>query len=343
MDRRGNIGGRLSVKGYGQGRTRRESTVADAPPGSEGVWLERDEPGSGPVARRGRVVVTAVCLGLVGALVGFTLWGGSRTSKGVHVEVSPAMRVISALGATVASGRWNMTFETSFTPPSGTAAGAGPALGLSIAGHGTTNLNPFAMVAYANIAGIGPVTTMMNSSKVWEFGGGQYGTTGSDSGPGASIAGFAPLVEGTLGPEQGAVAMMGLGSATGYLDLVQQAITTATATGTGTLDGSVVTYFRVAVDPTKLLSVSGTTPEEVSALQDALQLLTQHGYQAMTDTVAVDQQGYIRGITQIVTFSDGGVATNRTTFSDLGCAPTVVLPGGRSPTTATAPCKPPSG
>jgi hypothetical protein len=216
-------------------------------------------------------------------------------------------------------------------------------MGLSIQGHGTTNLNPFAMVAYANVAGVGQVTTMMNGSKIWEFGGGQYGANGADSGPGGSIAGFAPSVEGTLGPEQGAVAMMGLGSATGYLSLVRQAITAATATGTGTLDGAPVTYYRVSVDPTKLAGVAGTTPEDTSALQDALQLLSQHGFEAMTDTVAVDQHDDIRSITQIVTFADGGVATQRTTFSGFGCAPTVVLPGTSTPTTVAPPCKQPSG
>jgi hypothetical protein len=152
-----------------------------------------------------------------------------------------------------------MTFQMTFTPPPRTPSGSGPTDGVAITGHGTTNLDPFAMVAFTNAAGIGAVTTTMGGSKVWELGGGQYGATqGSDAA--GSIVGFAPLVEGTLGPEEGAVAMTSLGSAAGYGDLVQQGITTADTRGAGTLDGPAVTSYEIFVDPTKLL----TTPTTIA-------------------------------------------------------------------------------
>jgi hypothetical protein len=259
------------------------------------------------------------------------------------VDASPAVRqVITALGATVASDRWDMTFDLSFTPPPSTAGGAGPSKAMTISGHGTTNVNPFAMVAFSDVPGVGPVTTMMNGSTLWELGGAQYGSAANaGAGTGGSIAGFAPVVEQTLGPQEGAVAMLGLGSATGYLDLVQQAITSASTTGTGTLDGASVTYYQVVVDPTKLFSSAATTPEEAGAVQAALQLLSNNGYRTMQDTVAVDGSGHIRGIVELVTFSDGGVVSEHTTFSNFGCAATVVLPNAASPPTTLAPCKTP--
>jgi len=314
--------------------------VADEPSGSEEIW-EQDQRGQRQRARRGRVVALASCLALVVVGVGLMSWAGRRTGD-VRIDAGPATRrVISALGTTVAATRWDMTFRMSFVP--GGSDGAFPARGVTISGHGTTNVDPFAMVAYATVGGVGSVTTEMNGTEVWEFAGGNYGAQPgpSASAPGASIAGFAPVVEGTLGSEEGAVAMMGLGSATGYLDLVREAVVAARATGTGTLNGVPVTYYRVSVDPTKLLSQSGSTPQEDAAVQAALQLLSDRGYEGITDAVAVDGDGHIRELTEVVPFADGGVVTSESAFSDFGCAATVVVPGAQSPTTTTAPCPSP--
>jgi hypothetical protein len=252
------------------------------------------------------------------------------------------------VAATVTAQRWDMTFTDSFQPPPGGSTG----IGASITGHGTTNLDPFAMVAYATVPGFGQVTTMMSGSLIWEFGAGNYGiSAGPEGAPGASIAGFAPLVEGTLGAEDGAVAMLGLGSSTGYLNLVQAAISGATRTGPATVDGVAVTLYRVTVDPTRLASAPGITPGESAAVADALRLLAQDGSPPMTDTLAVDDSGRIREIDQVVTFADGAVATQHTTLSNFDCAPTVVLPGtpppavagpcGTPPVTAPLPTPPP--
>jgi hypothetical protein len=318
--------------------------VAEVRSRSEDIWFELEHPGRRRPQRR-RVVIPVACLAVALVAVGILNTVGNRSDKIVRVDAGPAaQRVMSALGATVAATRWDMTFRMSLAPPvkSGEVS---PAEGITITGHGTTNVDPFAMVAYANVGQLGAVTTKMNSTEVWEFGGGNYGAQpGSTSaGPGASIAGFAPSVVGTLGPEEGAVAMMGLGSATGYLDLVRSEIVAASATGTGVVDGVSVTYYRVSVDPTKLLGEPGTTPQEAAAVQTALQVLNGAGFNDMTDTVAIDGEGHIRDVTEIVSFADGGVVTSETTLSDFGCAATVVLPGVQSPTTTAPPCPAPAG
>jgi hypothetical protein len=288
--------------------------------------------------RPGGVILVAglVAVAAVAVVASRSQDGNSRPTR---VVVVPAIRAVSsAVGATVAAQRWDMSFADTFQPPPGGSAG----IGSTITGSGTTNLSPFAMVAFATVPGFGRVTTMMSGSLIWEFGAGNYGTaTGTAVAPGASIAGFAPLVEGTLGPEDGAVAMLGLGSSTGYLDLVQAAIASAASTGRGTVDGTAVTLYRVGIDPTKLAAAPGITPGERAAVADALRLLAQDGFQTMTDTVAVDASGRIRQVDEVVTFADGAVATFDTTLSNFGCAATVVLPGAPSPTTAQ-PCGTPT-
>ncbi len=291
-------------------------------------------------AEKGQKFPPAIIIAVAGmvalAALGVAVSRGQGSPRGTsRVITVPAVQAVSsAVGTTLAAQRWDMTFNDSFQP----APGSPPVASSSISGHGTTNLSPFAMVAVANVAGFGQVTTMMNGSLVWEFGGGNYGLSpGSAAAPGAPISGFAPLVEGTLGPEDGAVSMLGLGSSTGYLQLVQSAISAAAKTGTGAVDGAPVTIYRVSVDPTKLTGAPGVTPDEAAAVADALRLLAQDGFQTMTDTVAVDGAGRIRQTDEVVTFADGAVATLHTTLSNFDCAPTVVLPGAEVPAVAR-PC-----
>ena len=70
---------------------------------------------------------------------------------------------------------------------------------------GTIDTDPFAMVAVSNVPGLGEITLRDNGTDVWEFGGADYGLAPgvSETGPGASLSGFAGLVEGTLGARQG--------------------------------------------------------------------------------------------------------------------------------------------
>jgi hypothetical protein len=293
-----------------------------------------------PPARNGRrwptaaIIAVATMVALAAVAVVVSRGQGSPRGTSRVITVPALQAVSSAVGTTLAAQRWDMTFADSFQP----APGSAPVASSSISGHGTTNLDPFAMVAVANVAGFGQVTTMMSGSLIWEFGAGNYGISpGSAVAPWAPIAGFAPLVEGTLGPEDGAVSMLGLGSSTGYLHVVQSAITAAAKTGTGVVDGAPVTLYRVSVDPTKLTGAPGVTPGEAAAVADALRLLAQDGFQSMTDTVAVDAAGRIRQTDEVVTFADGAVATLHTTLSNFDCAPTVVLPGAPEPT-VPGPC-----
>ncbi len=284
-------------------------------------------------SRRPAAVGVVVALLAAGAAVAVV----SRDQGGPHqptrvVTVPAVQAVASAVATTLAAQRWDMTFTNSFQPAPGSSAPIG-----SITGHGTTNVNPFAMVAFATVPRFGLITTMMSGSLIWEFGGGNYGTPSGTAATGAPIAGFAPSVEGTLGPEDGAVSMLGLGSSTGYLDLVQAAISSAASTGSGTVDGTPVTLYRVSIDPTKLTAAPGITPGEEAAVADALRLLAQDGFQTMTDTVGVDGSGRIRQVDEVVTFADGAIATGHTTLSNFDCAATVVLPGTRPPA-GTTPC-----
>ena len=150
-------------------------------------------------------------------------------------------------------------------------------------GHGTIDTDPFAMVAVSNVAGLGQITLRDNGTNVWEFGGADYGLApgSSETGPGASLSGFAGLVEGTLGARQGALAMGGLSSPTGYLDLDQSMISGANQTGTGTVDGVAVTIYTISIAPGQGESIPGLNAEQAKAIADSdaiLQATGLHGF-----------------------------------------------------------------
>ena len=210
--------------------------------------------------------------------------------------------------------------------------------GLDVSGQGTIDTSPFAMVASANVSQIGPVVVHADGTDVWETGGGNYGLSpgSSDSGPGSPLSGFSTLVEGSLGPRAGALAMMGLASPTGYLELDQNAITSASEVGTGFVDGDAVTDYQVSLDPAQEATVPGTTPEEATTIQVALSQLQQQGYTGTSVKVSIDNAGYIRQTVSVASFSDGVTQTDNVTFSNFGCAGTVLMPGQQG-TTAPPP------
>jgi hypothetical protein len=207
-------------------------------------------------------------------------------------------------------------------------------------GHGTIDTDPFAMVAVSNVPGLGEITLRDNGTDVWEFGGADYGLSpgSSENGPGASLTGFAGLVEGTLGARQGALAMGGLSSPTGYLDLDQSMITGADQTGTSTVDGVPVTVYEISIDPAQDANVPGVNAEEAEAIKDSSAILQQQGYTGSTVQVSIDASGYIRETHSVAHFSDGSTTTSWSTFSDFGCAGTVLMPGQTGPTTPPAGC-----
>ncbi len=222
----------------------------------------------------------------------------------------------------------------------GTASLQSPGLSSPTTGQGTIDTDPFAMVAVSNVPGLGEITLRDNGTDVWEFGGANYGLApgSQESGPGASLSGFAGLVEGTLGARSGALAMGGLASPTGYLDLDQSMITGADQTGTGTVDGVPVTVYEISIDPAQGADVPGINAEEAKAITDAAALLKQQGYTGTTTQVSVDASGYIRQTRSVAHFSDGSTSTSESTFSDFGCAGTVLMPGQTGPTTPPAGC-----
>jgi hypothetical protein len=227
-------------------------------------------------------------------------------------------------------------------------------------GHGTIDTDPFAMVAVSNVTGLGQITLRDDGTDVWEFGGADYGLSpgSSETGPGAPLSGFASLVEGTLGARQGALAMGGLSSPTGYLDLDQSMITGADQTGTGTVDGVPVTIYTIAIDPAQGENIPGLNAEQAKAIADSSAILKQQGFTGSTVQVSIDASGYIRQTRSTAQFSDGSTTTSESTFSDFGCAGTVLMPGqtgatappagcvspdtGLAPTTTTTTTAPPS-
>lgn len=203
------------------------------------------------------------------------------------------------------------------------------------------------MVASADIGGGLDVVVRVNGSDVYEEGTGDTGLAplASDQvSSGSTLPGFASLTEGTLGDREGAVAMMGMSSPTGYLDLVQPAISGATQTGTGSVGGVAVTNYTVSNDLDQLAGAAGNSSAEAQTITAALALLKSQGYASNSAVVSIDPAGFIRQVKSIDTFSDGGTVTLLANFSDFGCAGTILMPGqtgaGVPPTGCTSPDSP---
>lgn len=203
-------------------------------------------------------------------------------------------------------------------------------LGSTITGQGTIDTNPFGMVAVSQVGGLGAITIRDNGTDVWEYGGADYGlaaSPNSGAGGGASLSGFAGLAEGTLGPREGAMAMMDLASPTGYLDLDQSMVSTADEIGTGTVDGVAVTVFQITIDPAQEAQIPGLNPEESATITQAQTVLKKNGYIGTTVKVSIDGAGYIRETQSAASFLDGSVLDSQSVFSDFGCAGEVLMPG----------------
>jgi hypothetical protein len=211
------------------------------------------------------------------------------------------------------------------SPGVGYGCGSFPA-NVTVTGTATVNVNPLVMRIVAHVSNLGDVTLFVDGTTVWEFGGAYYGAAGSGPVPGAPFSHFAGLVDGTLGPREGALAMMGMASPNGYLTITKNAIENATPAGTGTVDGVAVTKYRVELDASRSASAPGVTPDESSAIQAAMILLEREGYTGTTEDVSVDGIGLIREIRSVAHFDDGGSVTRDLVYSQFGCAGVVVLP-----------------
>ena len=352
------------VKRHSRLRTHKGGSSMDDATSAHGAGQPRDESdlwideGSGRSRnhaarhRAGIVVGVAACVALIGVPVGLLAASGpqpalQRSAQQNHVTVTGRVAkrsVLAALSATTDSGNFAFTYQLDESPDQNNADSSNGCLGgcptttvpqtTDVQGSGTINTSPMAMAASAAITTNGvsslQVGVRVDPTTVWEVGYADNGLTSVwpyTGAVGSPLAGFAGLVEGTLGPREGPVAMMGMASPTGYLDLVQPAVTSATEVGTATVEGVAVTQYQLTIDPGSLATAPGTSSEEQSAINAAIQALTSQGYRTIHDTVSIDASGFIRESVSTVTFSDGGTVTLDAQFSNFGCAGTVVMPG----------------
>ena len=351
-----------------RGATMDEGTPAsgaEQPSDEGGLWIDEGTGASrSPADRRrvGMVLGIAACVALIGVPVGLLAASGPQpapqASPQHHVTVSggAAKRsVLAALSATTDSGNFAFSYQLSESPYQSSTAVEGPSCSATscppasvpqsteVQGSGTINTNPMAMAASAAISSNGvsglQVGVRVDPTTVWEVGYTDNGLTpASNDGGGQGLPGFAGLVEGTLGPREGAVAMMGMASPTGYLDLVEPAVSSAAEVGTATVDGVAVTQYQLTIDPGSLATAPGTSSEEQSTISAAMQTLTSQGYRTIRDLVSIDASGFIRESASTVTFSDGGTVTLDAHFSNFGCAGTVLMPGQGGVSTAPSGC-----
>jgi hypothetical protein len=347
----------------------------DGPSGERGLYLDEPAP-SRRRSTRTLVLAAAAIIVLVALAVPIGLVATSG-NNGVHGSGSegiagipdPAAKqqVISALSATTSADNWDISYtygenagpasaptttststSTSTTvpcpptaPACSTTSGSAQS-SVTVTGTGVINVNPKAMVTAANVSDFGHVVLRIDSSQVWELLSGDSGGLAPDPGEGASggqsLPGYAGLVEGTLGTREGGVAMLGIASPTGYLELDEQAIVGVSPAGTGTVNGQAVTEYKVSVAPSALASDPTASPEQVSAIQAALTTLDNAGMSGTVDQVAVDAQGFIVQSISTYQFRDGGSVTVQADFSNFGCAGTVLMPGQTGPTAPTPGC-----
>jgi hypothetical protein len=348
------------------------------PDDQEGLWFGDDpSPPHGRSRPRRATWIVFACVACVAAIsvpVGLALSssGGPvlppapKQSAQTPQQKAQAQRtVLSALSATTSSGSYNVSYEFDpATPPTVTTTTAtsscslpdfssgGPGLescppsisnsspATTVTGQGTIDTDPFAMVATSDVTGLGEITIRDNGTDIWEFGGGDYGLEpgSNEAGPGSTLTGFAGSVEGTLGQRQGALAMGGLSSPTGYLDLDQSMITGADEIGTGTVDGTAVTIYQLSITAAQEANVPDTTAQEAEAIAAANAVLASQGYTGTTVQVSIDASGYIRQTRSVAHFTDGSTTASEATFSDFGCAGTVLMPGQSGATSPPAGC-----
>ena len=325
---------------------------------AQDLWLEDDPQTRSTSSRRRRLgvaVAGAACLLVVAIPVSLVVAGGSgHGAAGSKPGRAPheaggrqSQHVLTALNATTGSGNFDVSYtfggqdSNSTTTTTTTACGStqfdsvaacGGATAVrdqTVTGSAIVDVQPFAMVATSEVSGFGTIVLRDDGTDVWEEGGGDYGLSpgSTDAGPGSRLSGFAGLVEGTLGPRQGALAMLGLASPTGYLSLDPAETGHADLVGTGTVDGAAVTIYQISMTPAEGGQVPGLTEQEQQATSDALAVLSSQGFTGSTVRISIDGAGYIRRTQTTDHFADGTTMTSEAEFSNFGCAGTVVMPG----------------
>lgn len=297
------------------------------PSGPDSSWRRH------PVWKYVRAAVICAAI-VVGVLVAAMHTGSSGGLHGARhaVQKKDISLLAAAVSATTDSSSFAFTFSGQDNPgrqpDSGTQNQVLSSSGatLTFDGNGVVNTDPYVTLSTTNSASsYGAVTLVVNDSDVWEFGAGNAGVNpGSDTGPGDPLSQFAREVENSIGTGEGGLAMMGLADPYGRLDLAENMITGATETGTGTVDGTPVTTYAVTINVENEANQAGLSPEQQSTIDQALIFLKQQGYKGTSEMVSVDGAGYIREITSTVTFASGASVVGDQTYSDFGCAGTVV-------------------
>ena len=305
----------------------------------------------------GTVVAVLLCVAIVVLPVTWVLTSSTPTPKAHHpAKVHDAeQRVLHALGVTTGSGNFSVTYQLTESSPSSSAPPTtglcGPGQGcsagpqnVSVSGQGTIDVDPTAMAVSADVSDFGNLAVRVDATQVWELSAGDNGLApnpGDGAGGGQPLSAFANLVESTLGRSEGAMAMLGMASPNGFLDLSQAAVTSASQTGSGVMGGVAVTEYQVSIDLSCLAQSTGISAEEAQTVTSAVGVLDDQGYTGTTETVAVDAAGYIREVKPVASFSDGSSVTLDATFSDFGCAGAVLMPGQQGSTAPPASCTSP--
>ena len=286
---------------------------------------------------RRRLMVLFGTLAVAGLAIGIVVSTGTRGAPHASSKSTPGKwlhPVLTALRVTTGADSYAFSYTTTFQP--GSAQGAAAAI---TSGHGVVNLDPYAMVTTNSPESSFPnVTAEFDSTSVWEFGAGDYGTGNPPTAsPGNSLSGFAGSVEGSLGQGQGALAMVSLASPTGRLNLDPSMMTNAQPVGTGSVDGVTVTNYRVSIDLSSELDQPALSEEQRTTISQALAILSRQGYSGTTEIVSIDGLGFIRETKTVATFADGGSVSSDNMISEIGCAGTVT-PGDPVPTPAPPGC-----
>jgi hypothetical protein len=276
-------------------------------------------------------------LAVAGLAIGIVVSTGTRGAPHASSKSTPGKwlhPVLTALRVTTGANSYAFSYTTTFQP--GSAQGAAAAI---TSGHGVVNLDPYAMVTTNSPESSFPnVTAEFDSTSVWEFGAGDYGTGNPPTAsPGNSLSGFAGSVEGSLGQGQGALAMVSLASPTGRLNLDPNMMTNAQPVGTGSVDGVTVTNYRVSIDLSSEPDQPALSEEQRTTISQALAILNRQGYSGTTEIVSIDGLGFIRETKTVATFADGGSVSSDNMISEIGCAGTVT-PGDPVPTPAPPGC-----
>ncbi len=297
-----------------------------------------------------RAVVAGLAVTAAIVAVPLLIGRGGDSSGGVGRPVGKddaLIAVRAAVGKMVASGSYETDFETHSTqptvpapqlcPPNASCSGPSGASTFDTRGHGIVNFDPYISRSVTDTS-VGPRTLYVTSTTVWLSSGDAGGTIVS----GVPLSSFASTVEGSLGPSEGALAMIALASPGGSLNLEEEAVADATPAGTGSVDGTDVTYYDVTIDMTKLADTPDLNDAQRETVQAALPLLRQGGYTGTTERIGVDAAGWIREVTATNHFDDGSTGTRHTTLSNFGCAPRISPPNQPAPAVTTpSPCPAP--